>query len=111
MFRTTDLLMIAVMVLAAAFTYTTKHDAERLYAQLRGIRAEIRHEMDTINILKADWSLLTQPMRLQRLAEAYKDQLGLEPIQSHQIVGLDELPAVPPSLPDTDRIVTGGTRP
>ena len=35
MFRTLDLLLIAVMVLAAAFTYKTKHDAERQYAELR----------------------------------------------------------------------------
>ena len=111
MFRTMDLLLIAVMVLSAAFTYKTKHDAERQYAELRSIRAEIRHELDTINILQADWSLLTQPARLQKLAELYGDQLGLQPLDSHQIIGLDELPEPPPVLPEQDRIVTGSTQP
>jgi hypothetical protein len=61
--------LIAVMVAAAAFTYKTKHEAEDRLAQVRKIESDIKYEQDTTDLLKADWSMLTQPSRLQKLAE------------------------------------------
>lgn len=92
MFRTTDIVLIAVMVSAAAFTYKTKHDAERQLAEVRRLESSIRTEEDRIDLLKADWSLLTQPARLQRLANSFASDLGLEPADPRQIADLDELP-------------------
>src|SRR5690606_1287883 len=108
MFRTTDILLIAIMVSAAAFTYKTKHDAERQYAELKRLHTEIQHELDTINLLKADWSLLTQPSRLQRLAEIYESELALQPAESHQIVDISDLPVVPVELDGTGSRPLGG---
>lgn len=93
MFRTTDIVLIAVMVGAAAFTYKTKHEAEDRLDAVRKIEARIRYEEDTIDLLKADWSLMTQPSRLQKLAEAYQGELNLVPIEAYQITTVDELPA------------------
>jgi hypothetical protein len=92
-FRTSDTVLIAVMVAAAAFTYKTKHDAENKYREMRKIEAAIRYEEDSIDVLKADWSLLTQPRRLQRLAEAYQQQLQLQPSDPHQFTELSQVPA------------------
>jgi len=120
-FRTSDIVLIAVMVSAAAFTYRTKHEAEERLGVVRKIEADISFEEDTIDLLKADWSLLTQPSRLQRLSEIYSADLGLQPVEARQIVGLDELPQRPVEIPDLssrplggmadggkDQIVTGG---
>lgn len=93
MFRTSDIVLIAVMVSAAALTYKTKREAEEQLAAVQKIHAQIRYEEDTIDLLKADWSLLTQPSRLQKLAELYKTQLELEPVSARQIVGFGDLPA------------------
>ena len=92
MFRTTDIVLIAVMVAAAGFTYTTKHSAEAELSKLRKLEASIRFEEDTSDLLKADWSLMTQPARLQRLAEAYQDELKLFPVEAHQFSDINELP-------------------
>ncbi|RVD34404.1 hypothetical protein EN746_36245, partial [Mesorhizobium sp. M8A.F.Ca.ET.023.02.2.1] len=73
--------------------YKAKREAEDQLAAVQKIHAEIRFEEDTIDLLKADWSLLTQPSRLQKLAELYKAQLALEPVSGRQIVGLGDLPA------------------
>lgn len=120
MFRTSDIVLIAVMVGAAAFTYQTKHDAENRLDAVRKIEAQIRFEEDTIDLLKADWSLLTQPSRLQKLAEAYKSELQLEPVDARQIVNLKDLPVRELTIEDItreagsmastapDRTVTGG---
>lgn len=86
------MMLIAVMVSAAAFTYTTKHAAEAELSQLRKLEAAIRFEEESIDVLEADWSLLTQPARLQRLAEAYFEDLQLVPVESHQIADFKDLP-------------------
>ncbi len=125
MFRTLDILLIAVMVATAAFTYKTKHDAERQLAEIKSIQRDIRYEQDTIDVLEADWSLLTQPSRLQRLSEIYQSELELTPVEAHQIVEIIDLPAAPLEIEDilsrplggmagdvgpTDGTVTGGIR-
>ena len=108
MFRTSDIVLIAVMVAAAAFTYKTKHDAEDRQSMLRKIEQQIRFEEDTIDLLKADWSLLTQPSRLQKLAETFSTELELLPLEAHQIVGLDELPSKPLTIEDLSSQHLGG---
>ena len=108
MFRTSDIVLIAVMVSAAAFTYKTKHEAEDRLAAVRKIEADIRYEEDTIDLLEADWSLLTQPSRLQKLSEIYHTELALAPVEAHQIVGLDELPTRPVEIPDFSSQRLGG---
>jgi hypothetical protein len=92
-FRTSDIVLIAVMVSAAALTYKTKREAEEQLAAVQKIHEQIRYEEDTIDLLKADWSLLTQPSRLQKLADLYKSQLELQPVSARQIVGIGDLPA------------------
>ncbi|MCC2687967.1 MAG: hypothetical protein K0S21_770 [Rhizobiaceae bacterium] len=108
MFRTSDIVLIAVMVSAAAFTYKTKHEAEERLAEVRRIEADIRYEEDTIDLLQADWSLLTQPSRLQKLSATYSAELGLQPVEARQIVGLDELPERPVEIPDFSSQPLGG---
>ncbi|ESW87776.1 hypothetical protein X773_04355 [Mesorhizobium sp. LSJC285A00] len=108
MFRTSDIVLIAVMVSAAALTYKAKREAEEQLASVQKIEAQIRYEEDTIDLLKADWSLLTQPSRLQKLAEIYKAQLALEPVNARQIVGLDDLPAKPLNIEDLSSQRLGG---
>ena len=113
------MVLIAVMVSAAAFTYTTKHAAEAELSKVRKLEAAIRFEEETIDVLKADWSLLTQPPRLQRLAEAYHDELQLAPVEAHQMATIEELPQRPLRIEDIvgedqmagdpiDGVTTGG---
>ena len=108
MFRTSDIVLIAVMVSAAAMTYKTKQEAEEQLSAVHRLQAQIHTEEDTIDLLKADWSLLTQPARLQRLTEIYQSQLDLQPVDAHQIVGIDELPARPLTIEDLSSQPLGG---
>jgi hypothetical protein len=114
MFRTTDIVLIAVMVSAAAFTYQTKHDAEDELRALRRLESQIRFEEETADLLRADWSLLTQPARLQSLAEAYQTELNLQPIDARQIVDASDIPMPVVDLDDpakapTDGLASGAT--
>lgn len=98
MLKTVDIVLVALMLCATAWTFGVKHEAELLEEQLRLVEREIAHERETITLLEADWSLLNQPYRLQRLASAYESELGLKPFEPTQIVGPDELPAEPVRL-------------
>lgn len=100
MFRTSDMVLIAVMVAAAAFTYKTKQVAEDQLAAVRKLEQQIRFEEDSVALLRADWSLLTQPARLQQLTEAYQGDLKLQPVDARQFARLDEIPVRPLDIQD-----------
>ncbi|MCC0029970.1 MAG: hypothetical protein H6891_06815 [Brucellaceae bacterium] len=127
MFRTSDIILISVMIGAAAVTYTIKHRAENTLAGIRDLDRQIRYEQDTIDLLKADWSLLKQPSRLQTLTETYKEDLGLQDLDPNQIGEASEIPERPLGIEDVidgnlgdtvakdgsaaDPIETGGVKP
>jgi hypothetical protein len=95
MLRTLDVVLIAVMVAAAAFTYRVKHQAEEQVHAISRLKAQIKLETDTIDLLKADWSVLTQPSRLQKLITAYQPELNLQTILPTQVATLNDLPSFP----------------
>ena len=99
MFRTLDVVMIAVMTAAATVTYSIKHQAENKLEAVRKLDAEIKLEEDTIDLLKADWALLTQPNRLNRLVKVYEGDLKLVPTESTQLAQPNELPMRTDELP------------
>ncbi len=126
MFRTSDMILITVMVGAAAATYHIKHRAEATLAEMRTLDRQIQFERDTIDLLKADWSLLTQPRRLQHLAQTYQVQLGLQTLDPNQIADVSDIPQRPVGIDDilaeeealaagdnpaADPMATGGVKP
>jgi hypothetical protein len=94
------MVLIAVMVSAAAFTYKVKQEAEDHLAAVRKLESQIRLEEDSITLLRADWSLLTQPYRLQELAEIYQADLNLQATDAHQFAGIEEVPVRPLDIKD-----------
>lgn len=102
MFRTLDIILVVVMTAVAAVTYTLKHQAELKLEEVHKIEAEIKLEHDTIDLLRADWALLTQPSRLTKLIATYKDELQLAPTESTQLVQPSELPMLKAELPVFD---------
>ncbi|MGQ3209797.1 MAG: cell division protein FtsL [Shinella sp.] len=99
MFRTLDVVMIAVMTAAATVTYSIKHQAENKLEVVRKLDSEIKLEEDTIDLLKADWALLTQPNRLNRLVKTFEADLKLVPTESTQLAQPSELPMPMAELP------------
>jgi hypothetical protein len=108
MLKTIDIVLIAIMVSAAAWTFKIKHEAELIEDQVQVVERKAALERETISLLEADWSLLNQPDRLQHLAEAFKADLALEPLRPEQIVEPDELPAEPINLVPNGTDTLGG---
>jgi hypothetical protein len=92
MFRTLDIILIVIMTAAATVTYSIKSHSEKVHDEVRKLDSKIRHEQETIDLLKADWALATQPGRLAKLADAFHSDLGLQPTDPTQIIQPNELP-------------------
>jgi len=100
LFRTSDMILVCLMLGLAAFTYKVKYDAQKHHAQIRQIERQIEAEHDTINLLKAEWALMSAPTRLARLAEQYAQELELEEIDPSRIVSLADIPQRMPDAID-----------
>jgi hypothetical protein len=99
MLKTFDIVLIVVMTAAATVTYTIKHQAENKLEEVRSLDAQIKLEEDTIDLLRADWALLTQPNRLERLVRAYDADLQLVPTDPTQLARPEELPMMKADVP------------
>lgn len=99
LFRTSDIVLIGIMLSAAAVTYHIKDRAEAKEAHIHMLQTQIRLENDQMDVLKADWSLMTQPARLQRLVGIYDSELQLQPVRAEQIIKIDDLPLPPVDNP------------
>lgn len=105
MLRSFDLVLIGVMTATAVVTYTIKHRADEKLQEVRRLEAEIKLEKDTIDLLKADWALLTQPNRLHRLTNVYSSELQLAPTESTQLAMPKELPMPKSQLPQPETTI------
>ncbi len=88
-------LLLIVMFAGAVWTYQTKHFAVEEARHVNQLRDQIENERVRLSLLKAEWSELTQPGRLQDLVEAFPDQLGLQPFGIGRMVRITDIPFSP----------------
>jgi hypothetical protein len=93
--RIIHLLVIGVLVFAAAYVYRIKMESTERTERVLRLRAEIREQRDAIAVLRAEWTRLDAPLRLQGLAERH---LALKPLNATQYDSFKNLPERPPSL-------------
>jgi cell division protein FtsL len=89
MMRVLNILVIAALVAAAAYVYKIKFESTREAERVAKLRMEIRQEQDAIAVLRAEWSRLDTPARIQDLANRH---LSLRPIDPRQFDNLRNLP-------------------
>jgi hypothetical protein len=93
--RMLHLLVIGVLVFAAAYVYRIKMESTVRTERVLRLHAEIREQREAIAVLRAEWSRLDAPLRLQGLAERH---LPLKPLAATQYDSLKNLPERPPSF-------------
>jgi cell division protein FtsL len=101
--RFIHLVVVAALVTAAAYVYKIKFDATLQIERLARLRMEIKRERDAVAHLRAEWSKLDSPARIDRLAQRH---LLLKPVQPTQFDSVERLPERlfenPLSAPDTE---------
>ncbi len=82
---------LVLMTLGTASTlYNLEHTTRAQEREIAKANREMGDNAEAIKLLKAEWSSLTRPERIQLLAE---QQLGMKRLEPDQIVTAAELPA------------------
>jgi hypothetical protein len=109
MLRVLHIGVLAALVLAAADVYKIKFDSTLQAERVAKLRGEIRRERDAVAALRAEWTALDNPERIQALARRH---LPLKPTDISQFDKLDQLPDRPIDLvPPADAILVDADRP
>jgi cell division protein FtsL len=86
---------LVLLVLAAAYVYEIKFESTLRAERIAKMRGDVQRERDAIAALRAEWTTLENPARIQGLARRH---LHLRPAEATQYDALDRLPERPPSI-------------
>jgi hypothetical protein len=102
MTRYVNALLVFLMVLSAAAVYDMKYEAELAAGTVTSLEQMIGAEQAEISLLKAEWSMLTQPARMQDLVNRYQEILQLEPLGANHIGTVADIPEKPVIDPEVE---------
>lgn len=94
--RILNLCVVVLLVLAASYVYEIKFESTLRAERVAKMRADLRRERDAIAALRAEWSTLDNPARIQGLTRRH---LPLRPTDATQFEHPDRLPPRPPVIP------------
>src|SRR5689334_4932585 len=103
MMRILNLCILVLLVAAAAYVYEIKFESTLRAERVAKMRSDVQRERDAIAALRAEWTTLENPARIQGLARRH---LRLQPADATQYSALDRLPERPPKAapPPVDAI-------
>ena len=93
MLRILTMAVFAVTLCMAGVLYKIKYDTRSLQFETVQLRKKIALERQQLAVLKAEWSILTQPKRVEELAKT----IGLKPLSPTQILSFKDLNDLPQS--------------
>jgi cell division protein FtsL len=86
MLRFVNICLVLGLVALAYVIYQVKYQSRALDTEIVTLGKQIDEERDGIAVLRAEWSLLNRPERIERLAQKY---LKLAPAKPTQLVTID----------------------
>jgi len=86
--RQITLYSLGIASLMGILLFYTKHKVRASLQELASIRTQIITTRDVIHVLKAEWSHLNSPKRLEALSYAH---LQLKPTEAIQVASLNDL--------------------
>jgi len=92
-----QIIFVVATIVVSVVVYSVKYDTSRDAIAVAELKRKIEIELSALSVLKAEWSLLNQPDRLQRLAVKFLDLQSLKP---SQYASLNEILV----RPDNDRL-------
>lgn len=96
MIRLGNLFWVALAGTLGYGLYHLKHEVKALEDELFRLNRQVLAEQQAIHVLRAEWSYINQPQRLQSLVQRHLD---LQPTKPAQIGTLATLPARPAEAP------------
>jgi len=83
MLRFVNICLVLGLVALAYVIYQVKYEARGLDSEIAALGKRIDEERDALAVLRAEWSLLNRPERIERLAQKY---LKLAPAKPSQLL-------------------------
>jgi len=99
--RIIHVLSLLILIGSAVAVYKVKFDTTYEAQRIAKLRNEIRTERDRLTLLRAEWTRLSAPQRIQDLASRH---LGMKPLLVARITDLAGLPEKPLGPEDGDPI-------
>ena len=100
MLRLLNVLLVAVVLGSGFALYQLEHHTRSLERRIAAAERDIESGYEMIGLLNAEWSLLTRPQRLERLARKHLNMCPVFPdqiIADQQVTG--SLPPAPAMSP------------
>lgn len=89
MIRMLSIILVVAVIALSVGLYDIKYRAEAAEKRADQIERDIASEQEGIRVLRAEWSYLNQPDRLQQLAQRYTK---LEALKASQIGSFGDIP-------------------
>ena len=80
-----NVILTVGLVVLATLLYLREHETRGAEREIRRMEAEIAREKESIRILEVEWAMLTNPVRIERLA---RQHLKLAVVPSARVVPL-----------------------
>lgn len=91
MIKPIDILFVSFVMLSGAVTYVIKYSSEIKHNDIAQLHHKITAQKEAIDILNADWALLTSPSHLQTLIKNFSDELHLVNVQPEQFTSQEKI--------------------
>ncbi len=106
MLRLLHIFMVICVIASAAYSYRVKYDSIALMSEMNRLKKEIAKTKNAISEAKAEWQVLNNPDRLQKLADLHTHSAVLKVAQ---IIRWSDLPVRPPPAdPIADKLMLLG---
>lgn len=100
--RPATLILFSLAVVAGGVLFGIAFEVSALEERLTVLNKQITQDRDTIHVLRAEWSYLNQPERLEDLSRRY---LELQPLEGSQLSEIAALPARRAPDPSADPVL------
>ena len=91
--------LVLCLLVSAWLVYRLEHTIKQDERAIAAARKQIRRERDNLDLLNAEWAILTRPERIERLA---RQHLGMRPVTPAQMITENELAGRLPDRPAID---------
>jgi len=98
--RVVNFTLFGVMIGLLMLIYQQKHETRQLEARAGELSREISEQTRALAVLRAEWTYLTRPERLEKIAQ---ERMGLEPVKPEQIKPFAEIAGQPRAQRDGER--------
>lgn len=92
--RVVNFILFGVMIGLLMLIYQQKHETRQLEARAAELSREIAGQTRALAVLRAEWTYLSRPERLERIA---REKMGLQPVTADQVVSFSEIVAPAPA--------------